>query len=73
MPRGSEAPVCQPHRESREACCLPGARVQAVSERVPRLARNTGFSPFWLSDVGTDGTAKQDLGRTKPDCEALGV
>ena len=33
--RGTEAPICQPDRESCDICCLPGDKVQDVPERMP--------------------------------------
>lgn len=33
--RGTEAPICCPDSFSREVCCLPGARICNVTERLP--------------------------------------
>ena len=71
--RGTEVPICWPDRESREVCCLPGAKVQDVAERVPQLVKSTDYYPLLLFHVGTNDTASRNLGRIKEDYKALGV
>jgi len=39
--KGTEVPIFRPDREAREVCCLPGAKVQVVAERLPLLVKST--------------------------------
>ena len=71
--RGTEAPTCRPDRESREVCCLLGARIQDVAERVPQLVKSTADCPLLLFHVGMNDAASWNLGRIKEDYKALGV
>ena len=71
--RGTAAPICQPDREACEVCCLPGAKVRDVTERVPQLVKSTDYYPLLLSHVDTNDTARGNLGRIKEDFKALGM
>lgn len=33
--KGTEAPVCSPDGVSQEVCCIPGAKIRDVADRVP--------------------------------------
>ncbi|XP_065436072.1 uncharacterized protein LOC135979801 [Chrysemys picta bellii] len=70
--RGTESSICRPDRENREVCCLPGARIHDVMERLPRLIKPSDRYPFLLLHVGTNDTAKNDLERITTDYVALG-
>ncbi|KAG6933402.1 hypothetical protein G0U57_019236 [Chelydra serpentina] len=70
--RGTESSICRPDRENREVCCLPGARIHDVTERLPRLIKPSDRYPFLLLHVGTNDTAKNDLERITADYVALG-
>nr|XP_048718317.1 uncharacterized protein LOC125641845 [Caretta caretta] len=70
--RGTESSICCPNRENREVCCLPGARIHDVTERLPRLIKPSDCYPFLLLHVGTNDTAKNDLERITVDYVALG-
>ncbi|XP_074822485.1 steryl-sulfatase isoform X2 [Natator depressus] len=70
--RGTESSICCPDRENREVCCLPGAKVRDVMERLPRLIKPSDRYPFLLLHVGTNDTAKNDLERITADYVALG-
>ncbi|XP_074975977.1 uncharacterized protein LOC142069262 [Caretta caretta] len=59
--RGTESSICRPDRENREVCCLPGAKICDVTERLPRLIKPSDRYPFLLLHVGTNDTAKNDL------------
>lgn len=37
--------ICQPSHLSREVCCLPGAQIRHVMERLPRLVHRVVESP----------------------------
>lgn len=52
--RGTEAPICRPDDFSREVCCLPGARIRGVTERLPSLVTPTDYHPLLLFRVGSD-------------------
>ena len=71
--RGTEAPICQPDRESHEVCCLPGAKIRGMAKRVPQLVKSTDYSPLLLFHVGTNDTTSWNLGRIKKEFKALGV
>ena len=71
--RGTEAPTCRPDALSREVCCLPGARIRDVTERLPSLVQSTDYSPLLLFHVGTSDTARSSLRSTKEDYRALGA
>uniref|UniRef100_A0A8C3HUE0 SGNH hydrolase-type esterase domain-containing protein n=1 Tax=Chrysemys picta bellii TaxID=8478 RepID=A0A8C3HUE0_CHRPI len=70
--RGTESSICHPNRENREVCCLPGARIHNVTERLLRLIKPLDRYPFLLLHVGTNDTAKNDLERITADYVALG-
>ncbi|KAF7243933.1 Replicase polyprotein 1a [Varanus komodoensis] len=70
--RGTEAAVCRPNLEAREVCCLPGARIWHVMDRVERLVRSGGHQPLLVIHVGTNNVARQGVVGTTRDFEALG-
>ncbi|CAM5095768.1 unnamed protein product [Natator depressus] len=70
--RGTESSICHPDQENREVCCLPGARIHDVMERLPRLIKPSDRYPFLLLHVGTNDTAKNGLERITADYVALG-
>lgn len=37
--RGTEAPICRPDIQSGEVCCLSGAKIWDVTERLPQLVK----------------------------------
>lgn len=68
---GTEVPIYQPDRESQEVCCLPGAKVRDVSERVSQLVKSTDCYPLLLFHVGMNDTTSWNLGRISEDYRAL--
>nr|XP_048673056.1 uncharacterized protein LOC125620874 isoform X1 [Caretta caretta] len=70
--RGTESSICRPDWENQEVCCLPGAKIRDVMERLPRLIKPSDRYPFLLLHVGTHDTAKNDLERITVDYVALG-
>ena len=68
--RGSEVPICRPDRESREVCCLLGAKVRDVARGCHNLSR-AQTTIHWYRD--TNDTSGQNLGRIKEDYKALRV
>uniref|UniRef100_A0A8C3IF96 SGNH hydrolase-type esterase domain-containing protein n=1 Tax=Chrysemys picta bellii TaxID=8478 RepID=A0A8C3IF96_CHRPI len=71
--RRTEAPICRPDISSREACCLPGARIQNVMEALSRIIQPSDYYPMLLIHVGTNDIARCDTERIKSDYRALGV
>uniref|UniRef100_A0A8D2KRG4 SGNH hydrolase-type esterase domain-containing protein n=1 Tax=Varanus komodoensis TaxID=61221 RepID=A0A8D2KRG4_VARKO len=70
--RGTEAAVYRPNLETREVCCLLGAHIRHVKDRVERLVRSGGHQPLLVIHVGTNNVARQGVVGTTRDFEALG-
>ncbi|XP_073171140.1 uncharacterized protein [Lepidochelys kempii] len=70
--RGTESSICRPDQENREVCCLPGAKIRDVTERLPRLIKPSDRDSFLLLHMGTNDTAKNDLEQITADYVALG-
>ncbi|XP_068784552.1 uncharacterized protein [Struthio camelus] len=68
----TEAPIYRPDLLSREVCCLPGARIRDVMERLPRLVHTSDYYPLLLFHVGANDT-KGKLETIKQDFRALGM
>ena len=47
--RGTKAPICHPGNISREVCCLPGARICDVMERLLSPEKPVDYHLFLLS------------------------
>ncbi|RMC19566.1 hypothetical protein DUI87_03124 [Hirundo rustica rustica] len=71
--RGIEAPICQPDIQSREACCLPGAKIQDVTEKLAQLTKSADYYPLLLSHMGTNDMIKHCLNKITQDLIALGL
>ncbi|CAJ0944909.1 unnamed protein product [Ranitomeya imitator] len=70
--RGTEAAICRPDITAREVCCLPGAMIKDVTDRIPKLFSSKDVHPFLLIHVGTNDTARKDLLTICKDFEELG-
>uniref|UniRef100_A0A8D2LVC6 SGNH hydrolase-type esterase domain-containing protein n=1 Tax=Varanus komodoensis TaxID=61221 RepID=A0A8D2LVC6_VARKO len=70
--RGTEPAVCCPNLETRGVCCLSGARIRHVKDRVERPVRSRGHQPLLVIHVGTNDVARQGVVGTTRDFEALG-
>ncbi|CAJ0932654.1 unnamed protein product, partial [Ranitomeya imitator] len=70
--RGTEAAICRPDITAREVCCLPGAMIKDVTNRIPKLFNSKDVHPFLLIHVGTNDTARKDLPTICKDFEELG-
>ena len=57
---------------SEEVCCLPGACIKDVTERVERLVKPKDTYPFLLIHEGTNDTAHCSVEHMKRDYVALG-
>ncbi|CAM5135410.1 unnamed protein product [Eretmochelys imbricata] len=58
-------------QENQEVCCLPGATIHDVMDRLSRLIKPLDRYPFLLLQVGTSGTVKNDLERITADYVTL--
>ena len=70
--RGTETVICRSDKLSREVCCLPGAKIHHVTERLPRLIKPTDNHPVLLVHVGTNDTARRRFQDIVRDFEKLG-
>ncbi|CAJ0944341.1 unnamed protein product, partial [Ranitomeya imitator] len=70
--RGTEAAICRLDITAREVCCLPGAMIKDVTDRIPKLFSSKDVHPFLLIHVGTNDTARKDLPTICKDFEELG-
>eukprot|EP00061_Rhincodon_typus_P003488 g20215.t1 len=57
MVRGTDRRFFGPEQDSRMICCLPGARVRDVSDRVYRILKGEGEQPEVMVHVGTNDIA----------------
>ena len=55
-----------------DVCCLMGAHIRDITERLPNLAQSTDYYPLLLFHMGTDDTARSSLRRIRIDYRALG-
>ncbi|KAM8793383.1 LOW QUALITY PROTEIN: uncharacterized protein ACNFOS_013364 [Eudromia elegans] len=70
--QGTEAPICRPDPLAREVCCLPGARIRAVTGRLPRLVQEADYYSLLVFHMGTND-AMGKLADIKQDYRALGM
>ena len=70
--RGTETVICRPDKMSREVCCLPGARIHDVTERLTRLIKPSEHHPILLIHVGINDTARRRFWDITRDFEELG-
>ncbi|KAF7249474.1 WD repeat-containing protein 87 [Varanus komodoensis] len=70
--RGTEVAGCRPNLETRDVCCLPGARIRHVKDRVEHLVHSRGHQPLLVIHVGTNDIARQGVVGITRDFEALG-
>lgn len=67
------APISWPDVLSRGVCCLLGAGIRDVTERLPSLVQNTKHYLLLLFCVGSSDTGRSRLSRIRKDYKALGV
>ncbi|RMC18188.1 hypothetical protein DUI87_05069 [Hirundo rustica rustica] len=70
--RGTGGPICRPDPSHREVCCLPGARVQNITERLPALIQPSDCYPLLILQAGSDEIEKRRVKAIKRDFRALG-
>lgn len=63
--RGTQELNCCSDRELWELCCLLGAKVRDVVQRVPQLVKSTNFSPLLPFHVGINNTATRTWTKSK--------
>lgn len=69
---GTEAPMCHQDFESQEACCLPGACIWDIAERLSVFICPSDHYPFLLDHTGITNTACNDTEQIRGDYKALG-
>lgn len=57
---------------SREVCCLPGVKIQARTEKLILLIKQTDHYHFLLFQIGINDTTRRGLERIERDFEDLG-
>ncbi|RMC19378.1 hypothetical protein DUI87_03988 [Hirundo rustica rustica] len=70
--RGTEGPLCRLDPSHRAVCCLPGARVQNITERLPALIQPSDYYPLLILQAGRDEIEKRSVKAIKRDFRALG-
>lgn len=65
--------ISWPDKKSQDVCCLPGAKIRDIAERVPQLVKSNWLLSTVTPYVGMNDTASQNLGRSKENYKALGV
>ena len=71
--RGIDSILCKPDQESRMVCCLPGARVRDISDRLERILEREGDDPVVVVHVGTNNIGKTRKENLFGDYQALGT
>ncbi|XP_059824367.1 hydroxyacid oxidase 2 isoform X1 [Hypanus sabinus] len=71
--RGADRRFCGADRESRMVCCLPGARVWDISDRVQAILESEGMNPDVVVHVGTNDVGKVSEGVLLREFRELGV
>lgn len=50
--------ICRPDQPSRDVCCLGGARIQDVAQRLPKPVQPSDFYPLLLFHLSTNDAAR---------------
>ncbi|XP_062909111.1 uncharacterized protein LOC134349138 [Mobula hypostoma] len=70
--RGTERGFCGNRRDLRMVCCLPGARIQDVTDRVQGILKSEGEDPEVVVHVGTNDVGKNGKDILQRDFRELG-
>ena len=70
--RGTDRRFCGNERDSRLVCCLPGARVRDVSDRVFGILKGEGEQPQVVVHIGTNNIGKKRDGDVRQVFRELG-
>ena len=69
---GTEGPTCGQDPSHREVCCVPGAKVRDVTERLPGLIQSSDYCPLLTLQAGSDENEKRSVRAIKRGFRALG-
>ena len=72
MVRGTDRRFCGRDRDSRMVCCLPGARVRDVSDRVHSVLKWEGDQPDVVVHIGTNDVGRKSEEVLKSEYRELG-
>lgn len=70
--RGTDRAICHKDRDRRTVCCLPGARVRHIADRVDRLLGGAGENPAVMVHIGTNDKVRGRWSVLKNDFRDLG-
>lgn len=70
--RGTDRRFCGNERDSRLVCCLPGARVRDVSDRVFGILKGEGEQPQVVVHIGTNDIGRKRDGDVRQKFKELG-
>ena len=70
--RGTDREICHKDRDRRTVCCLPGARVRHIADRVDRLLGGAGEDPAVMVHIGTNDKVRGRWRVLKNDFRDLG-
>ncbi|XP_055522044.1 uncharacterized protein LOC129716197 isoform X1 [Leucoraja erinacea] len=70
--RGTDRGFCGNRRDARMVCCLPGARIQDVTDRVQKILKGEGEHPEVVVHVGTNDVGKKGMNILQRDFRELG-
>ncbi|XP_056375946.1 uncharacterized protein LOC130273348 [Hyla sarda] len=70
--RGTDRAICHKDRDRRTVCCLPGARVRHIADRVDRLLGGAGEDPAVMVHIGTNDKVRGRWSVLKNDFRDLG-
>lgn len=65
--------ICRLHVFSWKVCCLPGAHIRDVTEKLPSFIQSTDYHLLLLFQMGTSDTVGRSLRSIKKDYRALEV
>ena len=71
--RGIDRHLCRRKRDSGMVCCLPGARVKDVSERLQGILEGEGEQPAVVVHIGTNDIGKKRDEVLQAEFRELGV
>ncbi|XP_059830283.1 uncharacterized protein LOC132396611 [Hypanus sabinus] len=71
--RGADGRFCGEDLESRMVCCLPGAGVRDISDRVQVILKREGKSPDVVVHLGTNDVGRMSEGVLRSEFRELGV
>ncbi|XP_055498906.1 uncharacterized protein LOC129701618 [Leucoraja erinacea] len=70
--RGTDRGFCGNRQDARIVCCLPGARIQDVTDRVQKILKGEGEHPEVVVHVGINDVGKKGMNILQRDFRELG-